>query len=154
MNGPPRWLEALLVRVLGPERAEEVEADLAELRAARGQDTWGWRDTGDALRLVLAWRLEEGGRRRAPGTLRRGLGALARDLGFALRRVRRSPATSAAILATLALAVGITTALFSVIDAVLLRGLPFPDAERLVVLHEIDPADGARAPLAPPTLED
>ncbi len=59
---------------------------------------------------------------------------LARNVRFAIRLLRRNPAYSVASLATLALCVGANTAVFSVVDAVLLRSAPFPEAERLVMV--------------------
>ena len=57
---------------------------------------------------------------------------LARDFHYALRTFRRSPSLSAIIILTLALCIGANTAIFSVIDATLLRPLPYPEPERLV----------------------
>ena len=56
------------------------------------------------------------------------------DLRFATRTLRTRPGFTAAVVATLALGVGASTAMFSLVDAALLRPLPFADAERLVVL--------------------
>src|SRR5688500_7288787 len=58
------------------------------------------------------------------------------DVRFALRQLRRAPAHAAAAIATLAVGVGATTAIFSVVDGVLLRPLPFADADRLVMLWQ------------------
>jgi len=65
---------------------------------------------------------------------------LPQDLRFALRMLRRSPGYAAVSVGTLALAIGATTALYSVIDGVLLRPLPYRDPERLVVIWEKAPS--------------
>jgi hypothetical protein len=65
----------------------------------------------------------------------RGLASLIRH---ALRQFRREPAFCAAAVLTLALGIGANTALFAVVEAVLLRPLPFADAERLVMLRHRD----------------
>lgn len=57
---------------------------------------------------------------------------LMKDLVFAIRGLRRAPAFAGAALATLALGIGSATAIFSVAYGVLLRPLPYPDAERLM----------------------
>jgi len=61
---------------------------------------------------------------------------LARDVGYGLRQVRRNPAFSAVAIATLALGIGVNTAMFSAVDAVLIRPLPYQDAERLVMIWD------------------
>ena len=63
------------------------------------------------------------------------------DVRFALRSFSRAPALAAAIIATLALGLGATGAIFSVVNAVLLRPLPYPDADRLVTIVENVPAE-------------
>src|ERR1700730_8685682 len=55
---------------------------------------------------------------------------------FALRQLAKNPAFSAVAIVTLALGIGANTAIFSIINAVLLRPLPYPDADRIMVLNE------------------
>jgi hypothetical protein len=57
---------------------------------------------------------------------------LTKDVRFGLRMVRNSPAFTTAATLTLALGIGGTTAMFSFVDAVLLKPLPFPGAERIL----------------------
>ena len=58
------------------------------------------------------------------------------DLRHALRQLARSPAFAGIVVVTLALGIGSTTAIFSVVEAVLLRPLPYPEADRLVRIIE------------------
>ena len=62
------------------------------------------------------------------------------DLRFALRSFRRAPAFTAIAVATLAIGIGANTAIFSVVDSVVLRPLPFPDAGQLVIVEQVRPA--------------
>jgi putative ABC transport system permease protein len=63
-----------------------------------------------------------------------------RDLQYAIRALRRSPGFASVAVLTIALGVGANTAIFSVLDAVLLHPVPFKDADRLIRLYENVPA--------------
>ncbi len=75
----------------------------------------------------------------------RYLEELVRDVRYAARSLRHSPAFTIAGVATLALSIGATTSMFSVVNAVLIRALPYPDPDRIVVLceHNVGTPDAA-----------
>ena len=62
-----------------------------------------------------------------------------RDLKYTMRRLARTPMFTLAILVTLALGIGANTAIFSVIDGVLLKPLPFPEPDRLIGVWQTAP---------------
>ncbi len=83
-----------------------------------------------------------------PGRL---LGAAFQDVRFALRWLARNPIFTIAVIATLALGIGATTAVFSVVDSVLLRPLPYPNSERIVRIWNTFSARGmTEIPLSEP----
>ncbi|MGH7506784.1 MAG: ABC transporter permease, partial [Longimicrobiales bacterium] len=150
----PSSLEALVRRVLNatslaPDELREIERDLRahfEDGLEAGLSEWELADRfGDA---------EEAGRRIARS--RRGGGAepvvrlatwrdvvagVGRELGHAARPLVRAPVFALVVIITLALGVGANTAVFSVLDAVVLEDLPYAEPERLVRVYEAEVED-------------
>lgn len=69
---------------------------------------------------------------------------LLEDLRLALRSLRKSPGLSAIAVATLGIGIGLVTAMFSVVNGALLRGLPFDEPEELMQIESYRPSTGAR----------
>jgi predicted permease len=67
---------------------------------------------------------------------------------FSFRQLRKSPSFAIAAIVTLALGIGATTAIFSLVNAVLLKPLPFPESDRLMSIKQEDHSTGASAPEA------
>jgi putative ABC transport system permease protein len=139
---PPRvaaWIASLR---LGEDRREFVLGDLEEEFAARaaisaaGARRWYWRQALLCLR--------GGGRRvdphSAPVTPRESfMRSFPTDLRLALRVFRRAPSFALAVAAVLALGIGANTAIFSLVNTVLLQPLPFDEPDGLVRLFHIPP---------------
>ena len=80
---------------------------------------------------------------RGSNAIKRGpgwwLGTVAEDVRYALRGFGRNPVFTIAVIATLAVGIGATTAVFSVVDRILFRSLPYADDERLVSVGLVAP---------------
>lgn len=163
MKAPPARLRRLLALVLpAGERAaivgemDELYRIRAEREGAAAADSWYRRQVGAFLRARIAggWRRGTAGAA-TDRRLRRGAGGRARegivhDVRSAWRQMVRRPVGTVVALSVLALGIGGGTAVFSVVDGVLMRPLPFPDSGRLVRIQEVMTESGARVGLAPP----
>jgi predicted permease len=141
MSTLQRWFDVLRLRIRSLGRRSDADRELDDElafhleRATDGLIARGMSpdEARRAARLSLGGveqRKEEC--REARGL--RLLGALRRDLVFAGRMIRRRPGFSTVTIATLALGIGANTAMFAILNGVLLQPLPFPEPERIVVL--------------------
>ncbi len=106
-----------------------------------------WHARSETGRTISVVRLSELDRPTLPQLETVRMDTLLRDLRYLLRSLRSARAFSAVVVLTIAVAVGASTALFSVVDPLLLRAEPFRDAGRLMALWESPPrADGGVAP--------
>ncbi len=148
---PPRLPRQLLLWVLPDRRSRDgLVGDLDELyrdRAAYGRVAAGWWYSLQVLAAVLHFaprRALTWGRRTARAEMWTAIG---KDLGLGVRLLRRRPGFATVVAATLALGIGVNVAAFSVLRSVVLRPLPFPDADRLAVLRlSMDNAGYAEGP--------
>src|SRR5512143_1064228 len=141
---------AAVERELDEELASFLEEDALE-RARSGLDP------ATARRAAAVWMSGTEAVKEAVREARSGAsieGAL-RDASLALRQLRRDPGFGLAVILSLALAIGANTAVFSVVQAVLLAPLPYGDPGRLhMIWSNSDRAGYLRAPLSGPELQD
>jgi putative ABC transport system permease protein len=156
----PDWAKHVRPRLSSLRLSPAREAEIIEELSQHLQDSWrelvsGGMSPEQATRLALA-DFREGNLlarylaplRQAhaptpvtPGTPTRFRpGDLLREVFYAGRMLRKQPGFAIAAILTLALAIGATTAIFAVVDALLLRSLPFPAADRLVQITRTSPA--------------
>ena len=139
--------ERLLGRLLREELRDPVLGDLAEERAARAErdgeraaQRWLRRQVTRSLGAALLHRFTVRPRRRRD--MAGFLEARLQDVRFGARTLRRSPAFAVSALVVLALGIGVATAVFTVVEDVLLRPLPYPGADRLWYVSQ-DGDDGS-----------
>ena len=130
----------LAVRLLPADARAEVLRELLEqqrnVRRDRGRiAAWWWVCRQPLAALAMA-------ESRSGGLMLRGV---LDDLRVSPRSLARRPALAVTVIATVAISVGAIAAIASVIDAVLLRPLPFPDADQLVWVSSYERAAGAEA---------
>jgi putative ABC transport system permease protein len=133
------------------ELREELQFHLEEEAEQRQEDGWSEDEARWAARRELGNLPAVAEDTRAAWGWPR-LEQFARDAAYALRQVRRNPVFSGIAIATLALGIGGMTAMFSAFDAVLLRPLPYADADRLVMIWD-DMTGGGRSGHAPAPAE-
>jgi predicted permease len=121
-----RALLRLFPREFRGDFGEQMLDDFRDQRSAARQD-------GGTARVLRLWiRTLGGALRQAP---REHLESMARDLKYALRLLTRRRGFAAAIVLTLAVGVGSTTAVFTLADPMLFRPLPYPESDRLVEVY-------------------
>src|SRR5262245_31134101 len=79
---------------------------------------------------------------------------LGRDLRHAVRMLLKTPVFTAVVVFTLAVGIGANTAMFSIVNGVLLQGLPFKHAERIVDINEVERRNYGAGAIAPATFVD
>ena len=159
MKGIDRLAAIVLERALGAERAQSILGDLEEDLASGRCPRWAARATGAWLLWQAIVFVATAGADRAaePSRLLHfrkekhlELTTMWYDVRHAIRSLRSAPTFTIAALIVLALAIGASTAIFSVVAAVALRGLPYDQAERLVEVGTIDLRAGAFGSYQPP----
>ena len=146
-----------LLRAFPAEFRARFGQDMTELFADRCRDARRrgfaavcWLVVRTIVDLARAARGERRDARLSTGAGRvMRLESVIQDVGFGLRQVRRNPGFSSIAIATLALGIGVNTAMFSAVDAVLIRPLPYVDAARLVMVWDALKFDDKFSPTPP-----
>lgn len=160
-------LRLLLSRLLPPDVRADVLRDLDDeyarvVRPGRGAVRarfWYCQQSLRSLPAALSMRrrrraVARAGAAAASGSLPLRIEQLPQDLRFAWRSLRRRPAFALAAAATMALGIGATTAIFTLVDAVVLRPLPYLEPDRLVRVWSANPRGIPRNSVSPPDFFD
>ncbi|HSC26998.1 MAG TPA: ABC transporter permease [Vicinamibacterales bacterium] len=162
---PPRLARALLVWSWPPNRRDEIVRDLDEEfqayvsqeRSRFGSRKWYWSQVCRSIPAALGARQRYRIRRQhmeSSMAQQPILEELRQDISWAIRSFRRAPGLTVAAAATLALGIGANTAVFSVVQAVMLRSLPYPDADRLVRIWSANPRGIPQNSMSPADFHD
>jgi putative ABC transport system permease protein len=151
-----RWVISIPLRLRSLFRREGMDAELdEELRDHIDRQTEenllrGMRpEEARRAALVAIGGLEQSRQQVRDERTGTGLESVAQDLRFGLRQVRQSPGFGLAVIATLALSIGIATAVFSVLYAMVIRPLPYRDVSRIVALDTRSASGGPQGPSWP-----
>jgi predicted permease len=162
----PRLARRLLALTLPADAREDIIDELDEVYRHRceqhtvaGAVQWYWRETLSFSGRFLVERMRERVRGSAyqavipeqdrRGAMRGSFESWTSDFTHAARRLLRAPGFTLVTVVTLALAIGANTAIFSVVDAVLIDPLPFPNADRLVSILASAPGSDLSGEFAP-----